>query len=1155
VRFQTLGPLEVFDDTGHRVALPAAKERLLLWLLLAAPSRVASMDHLIDALWEGQPPATAVTTLRSYVSRLRKALGDADRIEARPTGYLLLVAPEELDALRFESLLGRAREAAGSSGSGAVERYREALELWHGPAFAEVADREWARGVAARLDTARLSALEELFEAELSLGRHREVLGEIELAGRADPLHERFWALRMLALYRCGRQADALRAYQDLRHLLADELGLDPTPALARLEQSILDQDPGLDRVERQEGGGSRDGVGSAQVAVVVVAVPSPGPLAERLGAGWPAVLARGQALLGLAFEAAAGTVVAWRGTRATVRFADLVDAVDGGVQALRAVAADAELAEAGFAVALGAAEGEAVMAGGTLVGLVVAHAGALADVAHGGQLLVTRDVTGPAARTVAVGTYRLDAFPGPVAVHRVLADGLVDEPARPDAPDFMDERLPSWPSPLVGREADLQSLAGVAGVVPLLTVVGAGGCGKTRLGVELARRRGPAFADGAWFIDLAALDADDQIASAVAVHLGLSLSQSNPVTELIGLLHGRPCLLVLDNCEHVLEGVAALADAICSGAPSVRLLATSREPIRVAAETVWRLEPLGLAGEGASAAEALDAPAVQLLLARVRAKDPTFELTEVMVEPASALVRALGGIPLAIELAAARAAIDGAAALQPISDVLHDLQGYRTGVRRQSTLETTIEWSHSLLSDPEQQLFRRLSVFRGGFTAELARSVCGEADDLPRLVDKSLVAVVHEEPARYRLYEVIAEYAAARADAAGEIPLVRERHLDVFVSLAGGHATAAQADIAAIGAEYDNLRGALGAATNTSADAALDLAASLVSYWQVRGMWTEGREWLSRALALTGGSDAGRVRCLLGLAVFGLVVGDAKQGELDAREALEIPVETALHAHALRILAATLTRQADYDAAWPIWQDSRAAAQVAADELGEADALRGLGSCAYLMGDFVASAELTRLGLDLGRKIGADGMVGSLLNNLGQALSESGALAEAQAVLEESLAMRQESGHARGQAAVLNSLAENAGRLGDQAGALANARASYQLFADLNDKELFLAAGNLALARLEVGQAEHALVLLGALAAEDLGVADHERTRFESAAERARAALDAERASAAFDHGRLIGVHAAVQYGDEASPPDGSLERTGERAALSERA
>jgi DNA-binding SARP family transcriptional activator len=218
VRIRTLGPLEVVDDAGRRVALPAAKERTLLWLLLIAPGRLTTNDHLIDALWEGQPPPTAITTLRSLVSRLRKALGDPGRIEARPSGYVLVVDAEDVDSSRFETLLDAARDCVRYDTSTAIAAYREALELWTGAAFAEVAHTEWAQGVAAHLETDRLVATEELFEAELSGGRHREVAAELETACRDHPLRERFWGQLMSALYRLrawthnrGERGGALR--------------------------------------------------------------------------------------------------------------------------------------------------------------------------------------------------------------------------------------------------------------------------------------------------------------------------------------------------------------------------------------------------------------------------------------------------------------------------------------------------------------------------------------------------------------------------------------------------------------------------------------------------------------------------------------------------------------------------------------------------------------------------------------------------------------------------------------------------------------------------------------------------------------------------------------------------------------------------------
>jgi DNA-binding SARP family transcriptional activator/DNA-binding beta-propeller fold protein YncE len=253
VEFRILGPLEARDDDGRAVPLSVGGQRKLLAVLLLHPGEVVSSDRLIDALWEGAPPRTATKALHGYVAQLRRALGrrtDEDRegpLETRPPGYLLRVGPEELDALRFERLASEGRRALGSGAAEAsAVALRAALALWRGPALPEFAFDAFAQAETARLESLRLAALEDRIEAELAIGAHAELVGELVGLVQAHPLRERLRSQLMLALYRCGRQADALAEYRSARALLVEELGLEPGDALQRLELAILTHDPAL---------------------------------------------------------------------------------------------------------------------------------------------------------------------------------------------------------------------------------------------------------------------------------------------------------------------------------------------------------------------------------------------------------------------------------------------------------------------------------------------------------------------------------------------------------------------------------------------------------------------------------------------------------------------------------------------------------------------------------------------------------------------------------------------------------------------------------------------------------------------------------------------------------------------------------------------
>jgi DNA-binding SARP family transcriptional activator len=247
MEFRILGPLEVVDG-GDRLALGTAKQRALLAALVLRPNEIVSTDRLIDDLWGERPPDTAAKVLQVYVSQLRKVLVEDDRLLTRAPGYLLRVSPGELDAHQFELLVDEGRRAlAAGEPRQAASKLRSALALWRGPALADLAFEPFAQSEIARLEERRLAAVTERIEADLALGRHEELIAELEALVGEHPLQERPRGQLMLALYRAGRQAEALQAYEHCRRSLGEELGLDPGPALKRLERSILTQDPSLD--------------------------------------------------------------------------------------------------------------------------------------------------------------------------------------------------------------------------------------------------------------------------------------------------------------------------------------------------------------------------------------------------------------------------------------------------------------------------------------------------------------------------------------------------------------------------------------------------------------------------------------------------------------------------------------------------------------------------------------------------------------------------------------------------------------------------------------------------------------------------------------------------------------------------------------------
>jgi predicted ATPase/DNA-binding SARP family transcriptional activator len=469
-----------------------------------------------------------------------------------------------------------------------------------------------------------------------------------------------------------------------------------------------------------------------------------------------------------------------------------------------------------------------------------------------------------------------------------------------------------------VGRDAELAEVAGLLGAHRLLTLTGPGGAGKTRLAVEAARAELPASPDGVWLIELAPVTDPAEVPSAALAALGLReqallagrgplgalADDTDALGRLLTALAGRRALLVLDNCEHLVTAAATLADRVLAACPQVRILATSREPLSITGEALWTVGPLTLPPDPAvtpDGAERAGSPAlapgdfasVRLLSQRARAVRPGFEVTAANAPAVTRICRALDGMPLAIELAAARmrtmAPEQVAARLDDRFALL--TSGSRVAMPRHQTLRAVVDWSWELLGEPERALWRRFSVFAGGATLDAAEQVCagsgvraGEILDLlSALADKSLLTVRHSTSGpRYRMLEIIRAYGQERLAEAGERDAVREAHALYFTGLAeesqdhlrGVH----QLDwLARLAGDQDNLHAAIrGAVTAGDAPAAVRLAAALGWYWSLRSMKIEGAELIAAAVGVPGAAgSADREHLAVAYVMGGLLTAD----------------------------------------------------------------------------------------------------------------------------------------------------------------------------------------------------------------------------------------------------------------------------------------
>jgi predicted ATPase/DNA-binding SARP family transcriptional activator len=703
-----LGPVEVRVD-DRAVELSSASQRLVLAMLLLAAGQLVPADRLIDELWGEALPRDPAAALRTQISRLRRALGPAGgSLVTADGGYRLSFHRRQLDTARFEDALAAAAHAAGEQGLRILD---EALGLWRGPALAEFAGRPFARPDAVRLDELRVVAQERRAELMLTLGPAENAVADLQAIVAEHPERERARGLLMQALYQGGRHTDALASFRSWRGYLAEDQGLDPSPALERIEQDIL------------------------------------------------------------------------------------------------------------------------------------RHA-----------LPVAQSVPQRARR----------ALPLPV-------------------------------TSFVGRDEDRLAVTGLLGEVRLLTLHGPGGVGKTRLALEVISRIGARYRDGICFCDLAALARPGSVTRAIATAVGVSERAFRPLDDqLVEALAGRQLLLVLDNCEHVADDIAVIAERLLRETRDITVLATSRERLGVDGEQVWPVKPLPADGPGS--------PAMRLFLDRARAADPAAGQETGDAEAIADLCAGLDGLPLAIELAAAR--LPGmtpgelAESLQDRFGLL--AAGHRADSRHRS-LRAVADWSYQLLTTAEQALFDELSVFRGWFDIGAARAITApdrDGTDVARLVlhlvDRSLITAGRDGgAARYRMLETLRGYGLERLEQRGELDAARGRHArwaaELVTQAARGLRGAGEAGWAArLDAHIGDLRAAHSWLTGHDTELSLRMCAELHWYALLRCQ-SEVFRWAEVSAVAAAGSRSPFYPQALASAAWGAVYrGDLEVAETGAHAALD---------------------------------------------------------------------------------------------------------------------------------------------------------------------------------------------------------------------------------------------------------------------------
>lgn len=771
---------------------------------------------------------------------------------------------------------------------------------------------------------------------------------------------------------------------------------------------------------------------------------------------------------------AAGGLVVNTEGDAFFCVFSNAVDAVTAAVDIQRDLHDYVWPTSGEFRVRMGIHTGEGTLGARDYVGVDVHRAARISAAGHGGQILVSAETFALVSRRLSsgvsmrdLGEHRLKDLPQAEHLFQIMISGLEDDFPALKSESGRPHNLPATLTTFVGRSQALLTIGERLSDSRLITLVGPGGTGKTRLAIEVGTKELDRFTDGVWIAQFASISDSEGVQHSLAAALRL---RERPGTALVDTIsdHLAPksVLIIFDNCEHLLGACAALAGRLLVACPHVRILATSRQALGVSGEVVHQVPGLTVPTVGMSDEDFMASEAVQLFVDRAKQRKGDFSLT---VETSVAVVqicRRLDGIPLAIELAAARVNVLG---VGQIADRLDDrfrllTAGNAVDLPHHRTLQLAMDWSYDLLGADEATLFRWLSVFAGGCSLEAVESVCSTnampqsavLDLLQSLIEKSLVVVDdHQGSARYRLLETVRVYAGEKLVGSGEQEAASHNHGGYYLrlveeaepALQGSGDSSSQAEVLdRLELDHGNFRAAMETLLHTEPDVVGRLAAALWRYWEVRGYLNEGSEWLQRTL---------------------------EAGEDLAPE---------IRAKALAGAGKLAWRRGAFEEAEPLFRESLHLWRIVHDRAGEANALHGLARAALNLGDHEEARSWGEQSLTIQTELKNQQGIATAINTLGEVARFKGDLQQAQDRYTESLGIYEKIGDTAAFITVKHNLGYTALGQGDIEGAEARFLEAMTIARDLQDHlGIFSMLGGLAAVAVTQGDAERAATLFGA--------------------------------------------------------------------------